>query len=158
MRADEAERGGCGAFGDVDDDARLDVGDEAEGENLIAQEVIVGVHIGGDDAHDVVDAASNRHAFNDFRPVADGVFEAFEVLAAGQLELDVGDNLEGEAELVVVENGDALGDNALFFHAFYPPPAWAGGEADLVGDLGDGEGGVMLNEIEDACVDRVQGT
>src|SRR5690606_13113087 len=152
----EAEGGGGGALGDVDDDARLDVGDETEGEDLVAQEVVVGVHVGGDDAADIVDGAGDCHALDHFGPFADGLLELLQVFAAWELKLDVGHHFEVKPQLVIVEQGHAFCDDALFLHALDSPPAGAGGQADLFGDFGHGEGGVALDEVENLGVDCVK--
>ncbi len=114
------------------------------------------MHVGRHDAHYIVYRAGDRHALDDLRPLAHDLFELLQVFARGERQLDVGHNFEVQTELVVVEQRHATGDDALFLHALDAPPARAGGEADLLRNLGNRESGLALDEVENLRVDRVQ--
>ena len=155
MRADQAERNRGRVLHRADDDAALDVGDQAQRQDLLAQEVVEGMHVAGDDAQLVVGRAGHRGALHDLGPALHRHLEGLEVVLGRQREFDGAVDLEAEAQLLAVEDGDTALDDAFVFQPFDPPPAGAGGQPDALGDLGDREAGVVLDQIEDAGIDRV---
>jgi hypothetical protein len=60
----------------------LAVRDDAQGQQLLAQELVEGVHVGGDDAQHIVLAPRDGGALDHFRPLGDGGLEDMSRLSA----------------------------------------------------------------------------
>jgi hypothetical protein len=84
------------------------------------------------------------------------LFEDLEIFACGKRQLDRAIDLEIEAELFAIEHGHAALDDAFFFEALDAAPTRAGGKTNPLGDFGDREGGVVLDQIEDAGIHGVE--
>ena len=56
--------------------------------------------------------------------------------------LDGDEDGDREAHLVGIQDGDPALDDAVLLHPADAFPAWRGGQADLGGDVGQGQGGI----------------
>ncbi len=115
------------------------------------------MHVTGDDPQLVIGRPGHGGALRHFHPQGDRPFKGFEILFGGKRELDRTIDLEGEAEFLPVQDRHPALDDSVFLQALDAPPAGARGKAHALGDLGHRQAGVMLNQIEDAGADGVQG-
>jgi hypothetical protein len=89
--------------------------------------------------------------------LGDRRLEVVEVVLGGEAELDGAVDLEAQAQQFAVQDGHAALDDAGILKALDPAPAGAGGQSDPLGDLRDGQAGVMLDEIQNLSIDGVEG-
>ena len=129
---------------------------DAQRQQLFAQELVEGVHVGGDDAQDVVLAAGDGGALHHLGPLADRRLEPLQVLGGGQVQLDDGVDLEVQAQLGRVQQGDAAHDQPLVLQSLDAAPAGRGRQADPVRHVRDRQARVVLQDVQDAGVDGVQ--
>lgn len=71
-------------------------------------------------------------------------------------QLDHGEDLDVQAQLLAVEQHDLAADQARGLETLEPPPARRLGQADLGGQLGGGEAGVTLDGGEQAAIEGVE--
>ena len=126
---DQAQRNRGGVLHRAHHDAALDVGDQPQRQDLLAQEVVEGVHVAGDDAQLIVGRAGDRGALHHLRPALHRLLEGVEIVLGRQRQLDGAIDLEAEAQLLAVEDGHAALDDPLVLQPLDPPPAGAGGQA-----------------------------
>ena len=65
------------------------------------------------------------------------------------------ENGDAHIDLLVVEDGHAPPDDALFLELLDAPPARRGRQADFLGDIGDRKCRVLLQEAENFSVKAV---
>ena len=114
------------------------------------------MHVPGDDAQDIVLAAGDGGAVGHLRPAGDLLLEGLEVFPGRQAELDGGIDLEAQAQLLLVQQGDPALDHADILEALDPPPAGGRGKADPLGDFRHGQSRVILDQIQDSGVNGVE--
>ncbi|MNN45983.1 hypothetical protein D3C81_1603410 [compost metagenome] len=73
------------------------------------------------------------------------------------VELHLGEHLRVEADLAPVQQGDLAANHPLILQTLDTSPAGRLGQADPFGDLGGGQAGVFLQELENAFVVAIQG-
>src|ERR1700744_560982 len=128
--ADQAEGRGGGVLYRADDDAALDVGDQAQRQDPFAQEVVEGVHVAGARPQLIMGGAGDGGALHHLGQLGDRGLEGVEVVLGGQAELDGAIDLESQAQFLAVQDGHpALGD-ARILQPLDAPPARAGGQSD----------------------------
>src|SRR5690606_20659741 len=110
VRGHDAKGQGGDVLHAAGDDVAFAVRDDAEAQQLLAQELVEGVHVRGDDAQHIVLASGNGGALHHFRPLCDGGLEDVQVLGRGQVQLDDGVDLEVQAQFSRVQQGDPLAD------------------------------------------------
>src|SRR6185369_10456127 len=154
--ADQAKGSRRRVLDRADDDAALDVGDQAQRQNALAQEIVEGVHIARHDPQLIVGRAGDGRALHHLGKLGNRRLEGVEVVLGRQAELDGAIDLKPKTQLVAVEDRHAPLDDAGVFQALDTPPAGAGGQADPFRDLGDRQAGVVLDEVENFSIDGVQ--
>ncbi|MCY1186363.1 hypothetical protein D9M68_744640 [compost metagenome] len=87
---------------------------------------------------------------------AHGLGELGEVGAAVGVELDLGEHLGVEADLAPVQQGHLAADHPLVLQPLDAPPAGRLRQPDPLGDLGGGQAGVLLQQLENAFVVGIQ--
>ena len=70
--------------------------------------------------------------------------------------LDRNEDRNAEPDLVLIDQRDPAQDHAVGLEPLDALPAGGRGQADPVADLGDGEGGVLLQHGQDFAVDRIE--
>jgi len=93
---------------------------------------------------------------HDLGPLGDRLLEDLEVFLGRQRQLGGAIYLEAQAQFLAIQDGHAALDDARVFQPLDPAPAWAGRQPDSLGDLGDGQSGVVLDEIEDLGIHSVE--
>src|SRR5690606_32449658 len=68
---------------------------------------------------------------------------------------DGDEHVDAEVEAVAVEQGDPPVDHAALFEVLDASPARRGRQADALGDLRNGQAGIVLKEGEDFLVDAI---
>lgn len=80
----------------------MDVGDQVDGEEDFAEEILVGMHVFGDNAEHEINGAGHDRALHDFGHIADRFFKFFHIGAVGQGELDRDKDFKVEAKFGAV--------------------------------------------------------
>ena len=110
----------------------------------------------GHEAHQVVVAAADQMAFEDFVNQADVGFELGEVFALVVAEGDLGEDGYRVGDLGQVQMRFVAGDITGRFKPFDPLQARAGRQADGIGKADVGHPAVLLQFDQDADVDPIQ--
>ena len=103
----------------------------------------------------LVDGAGHAVELDDLRKVADHFGEALEPLV---IVLVGGDGDEGGdfgVDPLGVEQGDTAGDDAVLLELLDAAPARCRRETNAAADFGDGDGGVLLEDLQDLAIEAV---
>jgi len=114
------------------------------------------VHVAGDDPQLVVAGSGDGGALHHLGQLADGRFESFQVVLGRKAQLDRAVDLEPQAQTLAVQDGHATLDDPRVLQPLDAPPARRRGQSDRIGDLGDGQSGVVLDEVEDLGIHSVE--
>ena len=125
-------------------------------QQVVAQEALIVGDVLDHHFEQVVRAAGHGVALQHLWIADHRLLELVQVVAAMGRELDIDEYRDAQAELLRVEQGDLALDQPFLLHAVDAPPARRLRQLNLLGDLGGGEVGVVLQQAEDAAVDGAQ--
>jgi len=118
--------------------------------------LVKGVHVRGDDAQDIVFTPGDGRALDDLRPLGHGRFKDVQILTRGQAELDDGIDFKVQTQQVGIQKRDTLAYQAAILQSLDPAPARRGGKPDAISDLCNRQPCILLKDVEDASVNRIQ--
>ena len=123
---------------------------------MVAEEVLIAIHISGDDPQQEIALTEHHVALGHLRKGTDLILELSNGLAAigGQFHLRI--NHHVQAEFFAIEHGDPAIYITALLQLSDPTPAGRLGQIDALGDLRDREARIMLQQIENMSVGRVQ--
>jgi hypothetical protein len=87
---------------------------------------------------------------------ADGIGKAREPVFVVLGDADADKHRHWQADFAAVDDGHAVLDKAFLFQSAQAFPARRGGQADLLAELGDGQGAVALQGVEDGVIVAVK--
>ncbi len=138
------------------DEGTLKGGDVVMPAKDVEEELLVGAHVGGMDAEKVVEAAGDVVALGDFAQAADHLGEGIGTVGIELTELDAAEDGEAKVDLVGIDDGGILADEAKAFKTFHALVRGRGGKMYLGGQFLVGEPGILLKNAQDVNVLVVQ--
>ncbi|KEA10412.1 hypothetical protein BH78_16460 [Pseudomonas aeruginosa C1913C] len=123
---------------------------------FLEEKAFVGFDIAGDDTQHEVHRAHQYVALQHLGKLVHRLGEIGEVLAPMGVELDLGEYLGIQADLLAVEQGHLLADHPLLLQALDAPPAGRLGKSDALGDLGGGKRGFLLQQRKNTLIVDIQ--
>ena len=117
--------------------------------------MFVSAYIGDDDAQQEVGLAGNRVALDDLRHVLHGFLEAVEGVLLMALQRHVDEDVDGQVQLLGIQQRHPAANQAAFLQALDAPPAWGVGEPNALAKLLYGEIGGALQFGENVTVHAV---
>ena len=130
-----------------------DAGDLGE----VHDEALVGFEVGHDDAQQVVAVAGHQIALHDLGPRRRGALEGLQRLLVLGRERHAHEDVDRQADRLGVEQRGIALDHARLLERLDPPPARRGGQADLLGEVGIAQAAVLLQPLENAPIDGIEG-
>jgi hypothetical protein len=135
-------------------DGRIDVGKFQPLDHALVHRV-VGLDVGHDDAQQIVGVAGQPPGLDDLRDVADHPPERLQPVRLVARRLHRGEHGHRHVDLASVQQGNPPGDDAVLVEPLDPAPAGRRAEADLFGNGGDRNRGIVLQDIENPAINGI---
>src|SRR6202011_2009238 len=116
---------------------------------------VIGVDVGDNYSHQVVDIAAHTVDLRDLGNVPDGLDELVEPRFAVIRGLQRDEYGRSQVQGPGIEQGDCLLDDPFFFQPFDAAPTGCLGQADTVGELRSGEAAVFLELLQNLYIELI---
>ena len=118
----------------------------------------VALDVRHDDAQQVIHLAAHAVDLDDLGDLIERVQKALVPGFAVIRRLHRHEHGRADIQLLRIEQGDRPADHTGFLQAANAPPARRLGQADALGDLGDTQGRIALQQVQDSAVYAIHET
>lgn len=137
-------------------EARLHARDAWESRQVLVVDSFKVSQVGNHQSQEVVVLAGHQVALHDLGDFANGGLEGFEARLTLAVQGDTDEDIDRVTGLLLVDQGGIALDQAGFLQGPHAPQTGGFGEADLLGQRGIGDPGVLLQQPEDGSIIAIQ--
>lgn len=123
---------------------------------MIEEERLVRLDVVTYDPQEEVRLSHQRVAFENLRVLTDGLLESQQRVPPMASELHMGEHHDVQADLLAIEEGDAILEDSQLLQAAYPSPACGCGHSDPFGHIGRGQVSMLLQHFQNPDIPPIQ--